>query len=76
MNFDTRGFGELSRRATEMMTDTSDVPRVLRSRLGEQNELTRSAELMVASIEVLVRELRSFDAFAEPEQTDVYEEPY
>ncbi len=42
MNFDTRGFSELTRRATEMMSDTADVPSLLRSRLGEQHELTRA----------------------------------
>jgi hypothetical protein len=76
MNFDTRGFSELSRRATEMMSDTADVATVLRSRLGDQHRLTRSADAMIASIEALVRELRSFDASAEPVVTDTYEDPY
>jgi len=62
MNFDTRGFSELTRKATELMADTADVPAVLHSRLGEQHELTRAAQEMVANIEALVRELRSFDA--------------
>jgi hypothetical protein len=74
MNFDTRGFSNLTRKATEMMLDTADVPNVLRSRLGEQHELTRAAGEMVASIETFVRELRSFDASAEPVVTDVYQD--
>ncbi len=74
MNFDTRGFSSLTRKATEMMLDTADVPNVLRSRLGEQHELTRAAGEMVASIETFVRELRSFDASAEPVVTDVYQD--
>jgi hypothetical protein len=62
MNFDPREFSELTRKATEMMSDTADVPIVLRSRLGAQHELVRGADEMVGSIETLVRELRSFDA--------------
>jgi hypothetical protein len=76
MNFDTRGFSELSRRATEMMSDVADVPMVLRSRLGEQHELTRTANQMAASIETFVRELRSFDAASEPAAGDTYQDPY
>jgi len=69
-------FNELTRKATELMSDTADVPSVLRSRLGEQHELTRAADRMTASIETLVRELRSFDASAEPVVTDTYQDPY
>jgi hypothetical protein len=76
MNFDTRGFSELSRRATEMMSDVVDVPLVLRSRLGEQHQLTRAAHEMATSIELFVRELRSFDASSEPAATDTYQDPY
>jgi hypothetical protein len=75
MNFDTRGFSELTRKATEMMSETTDVPSLLRSRLGEQHELTRAADEMVASIETLARELRSFDATAEPVDTDTFQNP-
>jgi hypothetical protein len=64
MTFDNRGFSDLTRRATELMSDTADVPIVLLSRLGEQHRLTRAAQQMVANIEALARELRSFDATA------------
>jgi hypothetical protein len=57
------------------MSDTAEVPAVLRSRLGEQHELTRAADEMVASIETFVRELRAFDASAEPVVTDTYQDP-
>lgn len=70
MNFDTRGFSQLTRQATDLMSETADVPTLLRSRLGEQHELTRAAQEMVASIESFVRELRSFDASGEPVVTD------
>jgi len=74
MNFDTRGFSALTRKATELMWETADVPTLLKSRLGEQHELTRAAGEMVASIETFVRELRSFDASAEPVTTDTYQD--
>jgi cytochrome c556 len=72
MNLDPRDFSALRRKATELMSETADVPTVLRSRLGEQHELTRAADEMVASIETFVRELRSFDASAEPVIADTY----
>jgi hypothetical protein len=74
MNFDLRGFSELTRKATEMMSETADVPNVLRNRLGEQHELTRAANEMMTSIETFVRELRSFDASAEPALSDTYQD--
>ena len=76
MNIDPREFNELGRKAAELMSDTADVPSVLRNRLGEQHELTRAAEQMVASIETLMRELRSFDASAEPALSDPYQNSY
>jgi hypothetical protein len=72
MNLDPGDFSALRRKATELMSETADVPIVLRSRLGEQHELTRAAGEMVASIETFVRELRSFDASAEPVIADTY----
>jgi hypothetical protein len=74
MNFDLRGFSELTRKASDMMSDTADVPTVLRSRLGAQHELTHAADEMVASIEIFVRELRSFDSSAEPVVTDTFQD--
>ena len=76
MNIYPGEFNEFSRKAGELMSDTADVPIVLRSRLGDQHELTRAAERMTISIETLVRELRSFDASAEPAVTDTYQNPY
>jgi hypothetical protein len=76
MNIYPGEFNEFGRKASELMSDTADVPSVLRSRLGEQHELTRAADQMTASIETLVRELRSFDASAEPMVTDTYQDPY
>jgi hypothetical protein len=76
MNIYPGEFNELTRRATELLSDTSDVPRVLRGCFGEQHDLTLAGHQMVESIETLVRELRSFDASAEPTVTDTYQNPY
>jgi hypothetical protein len=76
MNIYPGEFNELSRKASELMSDTADVSSLLRSRLGDQHHLTRAAEQMAVSIETLVRELRSFDASAEPAVTDLYQNPY
>jgi len=74
MNFDPRDFSDLTRKATELMAVTADVPTVLRGRLGEHNELSRAADKMLASVEAFVHELRSFDASAEPAITDTFED--
>jgi hypothetical protein len=73
MNIDTRELNELTRKATELMSETADVPRMLRNRLGEQHELARAAEEMLGSIELFVRELRCFDVSDEPVPADAYE---
>lgn len=65
MTIDARDLNELTRKATELMFETADVPRVLRNRLGEQHQLARAAELMQGSIENFVQELRCFDISAQ-----------
>ena len=76
MSVDPREFNVLARRAADLMADTADVPRMLRSRLGAQSELTQTAERMAASIETLVRELRNFDAAAEAAKAESHSNPY
>lgn len=76
MTIDFRDFNELTRKAADLKSETADIPGVLRNRLGEQHELTHAAEQMAASIEVFVRELRSFDFSADPTPSDVYPNPY
>lgn len=61
MTLDTRELNEFTRKATELMAETSDVPRILRNQLGEQHRLAQAAEEMLGSIEQFVRELRNFD---------------
>jgi len=61
MTIDARELNELTRKATELMSETADVPRILRNRLGEQHQLAQAADEMLGSIESFVRELRCFD---------------
>ncbi len=65
MTLDTRELNEFTRKATELMSETSDVPRILRNQFGEQHRLTQAAEEMLGSIEHFVRELRHFDIAGE-----------
>jgi hypothetical protein len=73
MNIDTRELNDLTRKATELMSETADVPRVLRNRLGEQHHLSQAAEQMQGSIEVFVRELRCYDVSAEAVGADIFD---
>jgi hypothetical protein len=58
---DSRELNDLMRRANELMSETSDVPTILRNRLGQQHHLSQAADEMLGSIESFVRELRLFD---------------
>ena len=73
MIIDARELNELTRKATELMSETADVPRVLRNRLGEQHQLAQAAEEMQGSIETFVRELRCFDVSAQTVGADTFE---
>lgn len=64
MTLDTRELNEFTRKATELMSETSDIPRILRNQLGEEHRLAQAAEEMLGSIEQFVRELRHFDISA------------
>jgi hypothetical protein len=74
MTIDARELNDFTRRATELMSETADVPRILRNRLGEQHQLAQAAESMLASIEDFVRELRCFDLSSQPAGADAFEE--
>jgi hypothetical protein len=73
MIIDTRELNELTRRATELMSETADVPRVLRNQLGEHHQLAQAAEAMQGSIESFVHELRCFDVSAQTVGADKFE---
>jgi hypothetical protein len=72
MTIDARELNDLTRHATELMSDTADVPRILRNRLGEQHQLAQAAEEMQSSIENFVRELRCFDVSAQDVETEPF----
>jgi hypothetical protein len=72
MIIDARELNELTRKATELMSETADVPRILRNRLGEQHQLAQAAEEMQGSIEKFVRELRCFDVSAQALEADTF----
>ena len=67
MYLDPRELNELTRKATELLSDTTDVPRLLSMRLGEDHALAAAADDMLGNIEALVRELRSFDVSTQEE---------
>ena len=64
---------ELTRKANELMSDTEDIARLLKARLGSEHEVVRSAIDMHASLESLAHELRSFSASGnhDENETDV-----
>jgi hypothetical protein len=73
MIIDARELNDLTRRATDLMSATADVPRVLRNRLGERHQLAQAAEEMQGSIENFVRELRCFDVAGQVIEADAFE---
>jgi hypothetical protein len=73
MIIDVRELNDLTRRATHLMAETADVPRLLRNRLGEHHQLAQAAEEMQGSIETFVRELRCFDVSAQIVGADTFE---
>jgi hypothetical protein len=73
MIIDARELNALTRRATDLMSETADVPRILRNRLGGHHPTVRTAEKMQASIEDFVRELRRFDVSAQIVEADAFE---
>lgn len=72
MSIDYRELSDFTRRATDLMSGTADVPTILRNRLGEHHRLAQAAEDMLDSIENFVRELRGYDV-SEPTGGDTLE---
>jgi hypothetical protein len=73
MTIDARELNELTRKATELMSETADVPRILRNQLGELHPLAHAARQMQESIETFVRELRCFDISAQTVAAETFE---
>jgi len=74
MQINQSDLNELARRANDLMSDTEDVSRLLRSRLGAEHELVRSADEMHESLETLVHELRVFCTPANQDTIEVSED--
>ena len=53
---------ELTRKASDLTSDTEEVARLLKARLGADHELVRSANEMHESLVMLAHELRSFSS--------------
>jgi hypothetical protein len=70
MSLHPRELSELTRKATELLSDTTDVPRLLTMRLGKEHSLSSAGDDMLGSIETLLRELRTFDASSQEELGD------
>jgi hypothetical protein len=67
-------FNELTRKANDLMSETEDVARLLKARLGAEHEVVRSANDMHQSLEILAHELRSFCASADRNAIEVSED--
>lgn len=70
MDSDLKDFNELTRRASNLLLDTMDIPRLLRTRFGAQHEVVDAADEMVVSLETFVHELRRYHGAAEPSDSD------
>jgi len=70
ISFDESDLKELARRAAQLSSDTSEVPRLLRVRLGPDHALTKLADEMLDSLETFTRDLRSFRAFNADSRTE------
>lgn len=66
--------GDLSRKASELASESEEVARLLRTRLGAGHELVRSADDVHECLEALVRELRSFSASCNHDEIEVSED--
>ena len=51
---------DLARKANELMSESEEVARLLRMRLGAGHEVVRSADDVRGSLQALVHELRAF----------------
>jgi hypothetical protein len=74
MHVNQSDLNELTRKANDLMSDTEDVARLLKSRLGADHEIVHSANDMHESLETLAHELRSFCASADRNEIEVSED--
>jgi len=74
MDFDHSEMDDLTRKATDLMSETADIGRFLKARLGVEHHLAQRAEEMLLSMEALARELRSFCASANGDRSELFEQ--
>ena len=75
MHVNESELSELVRKAKDLVSDTEDVARLLKARLGAEHELTRSANEMHESLQSLAHELRSFCVSTNHDEIEVSEDP-
>ena len=73
MRINQSELSELARKANDLMSDTEDMVRLLKARLGADHEVVRSANNMYESLETLAHELRSFSASDNHDEIEVSE---
>jgi hypothetical protein len=61
VSIDASELNELTGKAAALVSETADVPLLLRNHLGEQHQLVQAAARMHRSIEDFLGELRRFD---------------
>lgn len=74
MHVNQTNLHELTRKATDLSSDTEDVARLLKARLGPGHEIVRSANDMHASLEALAYELRTYCAYHNRDEIEVSED--
>ena len=74
MHVNQSDLNELTRKANDLVSDTEDVARLLKARLGAEHEVVRSANDMHESLEALAHELHSFSASANRNENEVSED--
>jgi hypothetical protein len=74
MQINQSELNELTRKANDLTSDTEDVARLLKARLGAEHEVVRSANDMHESMETLAHELRSFCTSANLDEIEVSED--
>lgn len=65
---------DLTRKANDLISETENVARLLKARLGTSHEIVQSADDLERTLEALVRELHSFCVSANDNEIEVSED--
>ena len=74
MHVNQSELNDLTRRATDLISDIEDVASLLKARLGAEHAIVRSANDMHESLGALAHELYSFCASANHDENEVSED--